>query len=323
MNPLEHPIVFAAPRRLARVSAWREHIPFGMLLVDLARPRTLVELGTHWGNSYCGFCQAVAELRLDTRCYAVDTWEGDEHSGRYGPEVLADLRAHHDPLYASFSRLLQCTFDQAASDFPDGSIDLLHLDGYHTYDSVKHDVESWLPKVSGRGILLLHDINARGRRDYGAWRVWEELKPRYPHFEVHHAHGLGVLVSGSDPPPGVRELVELSPEDAASLRDLLFHLGYRLRLLLLLEDTRTKRRELSHRLASTRREAADVDGALRALNGEVGALRAELVESSRTYESAQAELDELRRRKLVRLGGQLGRLRQAAREVSQRGRGAS
>lgn len=98
-NPLDHPICLHRPLRLTPFSTWQEHIPFAMCLVDLLRPNVIVELGTQGGDSYCAFCQAVKELGLSTRCYAVDTWKGDPDAGYYGPEVLADLRAHHEPLY--------------------------------------------------------------------------------------------------------------------------------------------------------------------------------------------------------------------------------
>ena len=52
-----------------------------MALVSLVRPRTIVELGTHMGDSYCAFCQAVAELNLESRATAIDTWEGDSQAG--------------------------------------------------------------------------------------------------------------------------------------------------------------------------------------------------------------------------------------------------
>src|SRR3954468_3795682 len=89
-NPMLHPIVFDTPRRLTTSTAWQEHTPFAMYLVDLLRPQTIVELGTYYGEAYCAFCQAVAALQLPTLAYAVDTWEGDEHTGTYGEEVLVD-----------------------------------------------------------------------------------------------------------------------------------------------------------------------------------------------------------------------------------------
>src|SRR5215472_4072976 len=173
-NPIEHPICFSYPERDAP-SAWTQHIPFGMLLIDLLRPRQLVELGTHRGVSYCAFCQAVKQLSVDCRCFAVDNWEGDEHSGFYGPEILAELRDHQVGRYESFSTLIQSQFDDARDLFADGSIDLLHVDGFHTYEAVKHDIDTWLPKLSERGVLVLHDIAEHGR-GFGVWKLWAELK---------------------------------------------------------------------------------------------------------------------------------------------------
>jgi GT2 family glycosyltransferase len=198
-----------------------------MLLVDLLRPRTLVELGVHYGDSYCAFCQAVAELRLKTACYGVDTWTGDPHASFYGPEVLADLAAHHDPLYGSFSRLVQSTFDEALKHFADGTIDILHIDGYHTYKAVKHDFATWLPKMSQRGVVLLHDINEK-QRDFGAWKVWDEIKVRYPHFEFLHSHGLGLVAVSQEPPEELSWLIGASDERVAAIRDYFFCLGERL-----------------------------------------------------------------------------------------------
>ena len=128
---MDHPICFSYPERTTE-SAWTLHVPIAMLVIDLLRPTQFVELGTHAGLSYCAFCQAVKELGTSTQCSAIDTWRGEEHSGVYGSEVLADLRAYHDLRYHEFSRLIQSTFDDAVAGFADGSLDLLHIDGYHT-----------------------------------------------------------------------------------------------------------------------------------------------------------------------------------------------
>jgi hypothetical protein len=189
-------------------SAWIEHAPFGFWLVDALRPRTIVELGVHNGFSYFVFCQAVRRLQLQARCFAIDSFEGDEHAGFYGEEVYEEV-SRRNRRYDGFSRVIRSTFAEACDQFADGSIDILHIDGCHTLDAVRRDFETWLPKLSRRGVVLFHDTAERGN-GFGVHLLWDELRTRYPHFEFMHGHGLGVIGVGDDIPAKVRRLFAAS-----------------------------------------------------------------------------------------------------------------
>lgn len=207
MNNTDLAVSLVEPRRLVLPNPWAGHIPFAAWLIHQIKPRVLVELGTHTGNSYCAFCQSIEEASSPTKAYAVDTWQGDEHAGRYDDSVYEQLRAYHDPLYGSFSTLLRKTFDQALEDFAPGSVDLLHIDGLHTYEAVKHDFETWLPKLSDRGVVLFHDTCVH-RDDFGVHRLWQELAQQYPGFNFTHSNGLGVLLVGTDRHPSLASMAE-------------------------------------------------------------------------------------------------------------------
>jgi GT2 family glycosyltransferase len=218
--------VYEVPELLTGVTSWHGLIPFAFALVHWHQPQVFVELGTHKGDSYCAFCQAVDRLGLNTACYAVDTWQGEEHAGFYDASVLDELRGYHDSRYSRFSRLLQMTFDDALGYFGDGSIDLLHIDGLHTYDAVKHDFKTWLPKLSHRAIVLFHDINVR-ERNFGVWQFWAELKQNYPALEFNFSNGLGILAAGQDLSAPMRELFAMDTETLARVSQYFYVLGER------------------------------------------------------------------------------------------------
>jgi hypothetical protein len=188
-------------------AAWLGHRRFGYDLVWNLRPRRLVELGVSLGTSFFAFCQAVKDAGIGTELVAVDTWEGDEHTGKYGPghlERFNDVRRTRFPDVAV--RQVMRPFDEARTEVEDASVDILHLDGCHTYEAARHDYEKWKGSVRSGGVILFHDIAVRDDgRGFGIYRLWEELKGRFPTAEFGHSFGLGVLFT-VDPPPDLARL---------------------------------------------------------------------------------------------------------------------
>lgn len=205
------------PRRVIRPD-WAGHIPFQFLLFRRFHPQLYVELGVFHGDSYCAGCQAVETFSLNTKLVGIDSWEGDIHIGGYSSDVLKRLKDHHDPRYSAFSSLEKGFFEHKLDLFENHQIDLLHIDGEHTYEAVRNDFETWLPKVSKNGIILFHDTDVFGRPDFGVWQFWEELESRYETFRFIHCNGLGILSVGpaNELPADIRWLFELA-EDQISL----------------------------------------------------------------------------------------------------------
>ena len=167
------------PKFFSPPSAWIGHLHFAYFLIKELKPKIFVELGTHSGNSYFAFCQSVIENNTNTLCYAVDNWKGDVHTFEYeGEKIFSKVNNYNLNNYSKFSKLLRMDFDEALNNFDDRSVDLLHIDGFHTYEAVKHDFESWLPKLAPGAVILFHDTQVK-QRDFGVYKLWQELGKTY------------------------------------------------------------------------------------------------------------------------------------------------
>jgi GT2 family glycosyltransferase len=235
-----------------------------------------VELGTHYGVSYAAFCEAALRRRLEARCYAVDAWAGAPHAGDYGEEVYADLKDFNDKHYASFSQLVRRTFDQACDDFGNGSIDLLHIDGAHTYEAVRHDFETWRPKLSSRAVVLFHNTNRR-QRDFSVGRFFDELKREVSAFEFLHAHGLGVVAIGDDAPRAIKALCALTDRaEIAAVRERFALIGARW--------------IAEHEKSDIFAHKNKVEARARALDGEIARAGGQIVELQKRVQRLELDL---------------------------------
>jgi predicted O-methyltransferase YrrM len=168
-------------------------------LVAGCRPRHVLEIGTCNGGSLLIFARlADPEATLITI---------DFPGGRFGDEgqmlrpwVIPRLKEPGQKLH--FLRLdshLAATRDRVAGILGGEKLDLLFIDGDHSYEGVKQDFEMYSPFVKEGGIVAFHDIlDHPAHPDAQVGRFWSEIKTHYRHQEfvenpAQGWAGIGVL----------------------------------------------------------------------------------------------------------------------------------
>jgi predicted O-methyltransferase YrrM len=143
------------------------HEGSAVVIYELMRgrpPQTVVEIGSYLGRSTVFFALALRELNPLGRVVAIDPHTGDrqqleglsidrlatfelfrEHCRAAGVETLVEPRVAHS---------LEVSADWS------GGVDLLYIDGWHSYDAVIADGEAWLPHLSREGVVIFDDYAA-------------------------------------------------------------------------------------------------------------------------------------------------------------------
>ena len=100
------------------------------------------ELNPSWTDSFAGCSQEQIDKQYD---------------------IVKGIAALFEPR-ATIHRM---TSVQAAPLVPDGSLDLVFIDGDHSYDGVRKDIAAWKSKVRPGGFLSGHDYKPSGVGHYG------------------------------------------------------------------------------------------------------------------------------------------------------------
>jgi len=75
-------------------------------------------------------------------------------------------------------------------------LDFLFIDGEHTYEGVKQDVEAYSPFVTAGGLVVFHDMASHPRRlggDVHRHRAERRGRYRVQEFVGNPRHGFGIL----------------------------------------------------------------------------------------------------------------------------------
>ena len=85
--------------------------------------------------------------------------------------------------------LIKGFFDDVVKTW-DTKIDILHIDGFHSYEAVKNDFEKWSRFVNSTGVILFHDTDSHDAR-FGVKQFFQELD--MPKHELFGYQGLGIV----------------------------------------------------------------------------------------------------------------------------------
>ena len=98
--------------------------------------------------------------------FMVDPWAGDKEF----LDTLDDKRNikywNYDELYEEVknkvknygnAKIMRMTSEEASTHFEDGELDWVFIDGNHSYEFAKQDIELWTPKIREGGWITGHD----------------------------------------------------------------------------------------------------------------------------------------------------------------------
>lgn len=163
------------------VSAWTGHRLFANWLVQTLKPEVTVDLGVDYGFSLF----SLAESNIG-QVYGIDNFKGDIHTGVHSDAYDTVLKVINENQYTNVN-LIVGDFDAVAAIW-DKPIDILHIDGLHTYEAVTNDIRNWSKFLRNENsVIIMHDTMSFPE----VKQCFDEIP--LPKFNFTHSAGLGVI----------------------------------------------------------------------------------------------------------------------------------
>lgn len=89
--------------------------------------------------------------------WLIDPYEDYQRQSADAMRQLLTLALVNTQVYRDRRRFLVMPSVDAAELMPDGSLDLVFIDGDHTYHAVRSDLNAWWPKLKGTGGIMCGD----------------------------------------------------------------------------------------------------------------------------------------------------------------------
>jgi len=166
--------------------SWQVHSEMLQMFehVSACQPSVILEIGTAKGATLLGWCRIAS-----SKVISVDL-PGGIHGGGYPAikqslyrEFVADRPEVSLHLIQADSHVL-ATRKLAEEKLDGAPIDVLFIDGDHSYAGVRADFELWSPLVRPGGLVLFHDILPHKHVAHcEVDQLWNELKSQYRHEE--------------------------------------------------------------------------------------------------------------------------------------------
>jgi len=122
------------------------------------RVNVAVEVGTRAGNWAAQAAQALGD-RLD-RLFCVDPWAETKKTSYLWPNIVPNWFKTVEPWLWTKIIPLRGTSIEWAQVFP-YRINLLFIDGDHSDVAFEADLNAWLPKMAGGGLVICHEYHLR------------------------------------------------------------------------------------------------------------------------------------------------------------------